>query len=151
MNYLLNLIKNKSYGFYVGVAALIFTIIQLITYSMVPNSLYNWVVILYSVLGIVLFIGCSLYRPISFLAPIFLMIFDFLSLIGFAQGDGIIDYFSTAFFSGVSIDAFFSMDAGVYLSIIFIVLSFIVSSVSVYLRQEKKVKQISEGEVAHEN
>ena len=54
------------------------------------------------------------------------------------EADGILDYLSTAFFSGFSFEAFFSLEVPVYLSILFFIVSFILSSIAMYLPQTRK-------------
>ena len=82
----------------------------------------------------------AFFRKTRTLAPITLMIVDFLSLMFFAQADGLIDYLSTAFFSGVSLEAIFKLPVPVWLSVFCFIISFIVSSVAMYLSWNKKSK-----------
>ena len=44
----------------------------------------------------------------------------------------------SAFFSGFSFEAFFSLEVPVYLSILFFIVSFILSSIAMYLPQTRK-------------
>lgn len=143
-------VLTKSYGCYVALAALVLTFIQIITYNFVSVELFHAGVIVSSVLGVVFFIILSLFRKTSPLAPVILMVCDLVALLCFASADGIVDVFSTLFFDGFSLGKLFTLPTAEWVSIFSFVLSFIISSVAVYLPQNKKttVKEKNKEEVA---
>ncbi|MCH4278057.1 MAG: hypothetical protein LKF89_03970 [Bacilli bacterium] len=128
----------KRFGYYVGVAGLVFTLCYAISYCSIDQSIFSSLVIVFAWLGIAAFIALSLFKVTSSLAPVALMIFSFLSFLSFVGADGIIDFFSTQFFDGFSIGKFFALSPSVWFSILGLVLSFILASVSMYMPQRKK-------------
>ena len=131
-------VLTKGAGFYVGAAAWLLTLIHTITYSTVPDDIFNPAVIAVGVVGLILFPAFSLFKKTSVFAPIALMICDFMALMCMAGADGIVDYLSTQLFNGVSLEAIFSLPFGVWFSALSFVVSFILSSVAIYLPQQKK-------------
>ncbi len=152
-NGILGCLKTKSAGFYVGLGALVITVVQCIVYGGIAPDIYSGKVILCSVLGIVLFAALSLTVRTSELAPIALMMCDFLSLTSFAAADGIVDYFSTQFFDGFTLGAVFGLPVSVWLSVLCILLSFIAAMVAVFLPQnsrkaeKKNAAAVEQGEI----
>lgn len=135
-----NEFKSFGAGFYVFIAALLITFIQTIVYQFIEPTIYNSAVIVTGWIGFFVALVLAFFRKTRTLAPITLMIVDFLSLMFFAQADGLIDYLSTAFFSGVSLEAIFKLPVPVWLSVFCFIISFIVSSVAMYLSWNKKSK-----------
>lgn len=144
-------VLTKTYGCYVALVAWLLTFIQIITYSFVEGDLFNPGVIIASVFGVILFIVLSLFRKTSPLAPVILMVCDVCALFAFASADGIVDTFSTLFFDGVSLGKLFTLPTAEWMSIFSFVLSFIISSVAVYLPQNKKAKTEKEETESNEN
>ena len=130
-------ISSKAIGFYFSLVSLVLMIVELIFYPGVPTDIMNGNVIIVLVFGILLFIGLSIFKFTSSIAPISLLVCGFLSLIFIAQAEGFIDYFSTQFFEGVSLDVILKLPIPVLITIISIILSFVISSVSIYLPQVK--------------
>ncbi len=144
-------VLTKSYGCYVALAAWLLTLIQIITYGFVSVELFHSGVIVSSVLGVIFFIILSLFRKTSPLAPVILMVCDIVALLSFASADGIVDVFSTLFFDGFSLGKLFTLPTAEWMSIFSFVLSFLISSVAVYLPQNKKTtvkEKTKEEEVA---
>lgn len=133
-------VLTKGSGFIVGGIAFVLTFIQMITYTQVPENIYNGMVVVFALLGLLFFVLFSLFRKTSSLAPIFLMVFDLLCVTAFASAEGLIDYLSTAFFSGFSLEAVFALPFAVWFSVLCFLLSFILSSVAIYLPQQRKEK-----------
>ena len=131
-------ISSKAIGFYFSLVSLVLMIIELIAYPGVPVDILNDNVTIVLIIGIVLFVILSIFDFTSSIAPIALLVCGFLSLIFIAQAEGFIDYFSTQFFEGVSLEVILKLPAPVLITILSIILSFIVSSVSIYLPQVKK-------------
>lgn len=131
-------ITSKAIGFYFSLASLLLLIIELIAYPGVPVDIMNKNAIIVLIVGIVLFILLSIFRFTSNIAPISLLVCGFLSLIFIAQAEGFIDYFSTQFFEGVSLEVILKLPVPVLVTVLSIILSFIISSVSIYLPQVKK-------------
>lgn len=136
-------ILSKWIGCFVALPAVLLTFIQIITYSLVSEQLYNPAVIVSSVFGVVLFIVLSLFRKTSPLAPVVLMVCDMCAFFGFVgAGDGVIDVFSTLFFDGFSFDKFFAMPGAEWWSVLSFILTIIISSVAMYLPQNRKEKPV---------
>lgn len=144
LNEIKECIRTKWIGCFVALPALLLTFIQIITYSMVSEVLFNPLVIVSSVFGVVLFIVLSLFRKTSPLAPVALMVCNMTALFGFASAEGIVDVFSTLFFNGFSIDKLFQLPAVEWWSIFSFVLTIIISSVAMYLPQNRNEKNVSE-------
>lgn len=136
-------ILSKWVGCFVALAAVLLTLIQLITYAFVEAQDKSISAIIFCVLAIVFFIVLSLFKPTSPLAPVALTLFDFLALLSFVEK--IIDFFSTAFFSGFSIGAFFGLAPEYWLSTLLFVITFIVACVSVFLPQNRQLNKNNEG------
>lgn len=128
----------KRFGFYVGLAAFILMIALLIVYSGIDKTLFNSNVILFVVLGIVLYIVLSVFKQTALLAQVSLMVFSFLSFCAFASTDGMVDYLSTLFFDGISFSKLMSLDSNFLFSALLMLLTFIVASVAMYMPQNKK-------------
>lgn len=128
----------KRFGFYVGLAAFILMIALLIAYSGIDKTLFNSNVILFVVLGIVLYIVFSVFKQTALLAQVSLMVFSFLSFCAFASTDGMVDYLSTQFFDGISFAKLMSLDSNFLFSALLMLLTFIVASVAMYMPQNKK-------------
>lgn len=131
-------IMSKWIGCFVALPALVLTFVQIISYSFVSTELFHSGVIIASVFGIVAFVALSLFRKTSQLAPVALMACNLAAIVSFASADGIVDVFSTLFFDGFSIGKIFSLPAAEWLSILLFVITFILSSVAVYLPQNRK-------------
>lgn len=129
----------KRFGFYVGLAAFILMIALLIVYSGIDKTLFNSNVILFVVLGIVLYIVLSVFKQTALLAQVSLMVFSFLSFCAFASTDGMVDYLSTQFFDGISFAKLMSLDSNFLFSALLMLLTFIVASVAMYMPQNKKL------------
>lgn len=130
--------RYKNVGYFFGLIAFLLTVAQAFTYLMVPDSIFNVYVIALCLAGCALFHFFSLFPKTAVLAPMSLMVADFFCICAFASGDGLIDYLSTAFFSGFSFQAFFNLETPVWLTILFFILSFLFSSIAMYLPQTRK-------------
>ena len=136
-------IKTKWIGFYAAAVAWVLTFIQMITYSQIggiEETLFSAGVIVSCVIGMILFLLLSLFRKTSPIAPIVLMICDLLCLMFFVGAEGFQDYFSTQFFDGFSMGKLFSLGAPVWFSMLSFILSFVISSVAIYLPQNRRQK-----------
>lgn len=131
-------ILTKWIGCFIALVAVVLSIAQAITYSGVAEQDFNSVAVVCSVLGAVLFLVLSLFRQTSTLAPVALMICDFVSLLAF--GSSIVDYFSTAFFDGFSFGKLLEQETAYSFSTISFVVSFVIASVAVYVPQNRKMK-----------
>ena len=129
----------KRYGFYVGLASFVLMIALVCIYAGIDKTLFNSNVILFAVLGIVLYVICSLFKQTATLSQVVLMIFSFLTFCAFASTDGMVDYLSTQFFDGISFEKIFILNFNFLFSAILMLVSFIVSSVAMYMPQNKKV------------
>ena len=128
----------KRYGFYVGLASFVLMIALVCIYAGIDKTLFNSNVILFAVLGIVLYVICSLFKQTATLSQVVLMIFSFLTFCAFASTDGMVDYLSTQFFDGISFAKLMSLDSNFLFSALLMLLNCIVASVALYLPQNKK-------------
>ena len=148
--------KTKSAGFYVALAALVLTVLQFIIYGLgMPEELYNLNVLFYALVAIAGFAVLIIFKQTAELAPIPLMVCSLLNVATFVSSEGLIDYVSTEFFDGVTLAKFFHLHFAVWFSVIAFVLIFLLASVAMYLRQNKKDKrndkETSAKEVQDEN
>lgn len=134
-------ILTKWIGCFIALVAVVLSIVQAITYSGVAEQDFNSVAVICSVLGAVLFLILSLFRQTSSLAPVVLMVCDLVALLAF--GSAIVDYFTTEFFDGFSLGKLMEREAAYSFSTLSFVISFVVSSVAVYVPQNRKVKEVA--------
>lgn len=127
----------KTYGFYVSLTSFIIMILIACIYCGIDPTLYNSNVMLYVILGICLFIVFSIFKETALLSQVSVVVFSFLSFCAFANTDGLIDYVSTQFFDGFTLTKLFALEYHFWLSIVLILLAFIVSSVALYMPQNK--------------
>lgn len=141
-NYYLNLLKNKRAGFYLCAVAAVLMIIQACVYSTAPVEVFNPLGVTLSIIGIVLFVVFTFsIKQFEILAPVSLMVINFSCIVVYAKADGLLDYFSTQFFSGFSLKTLFSLPVGVWLPVILFLVNFILASVAMYLPQSAKDKK----------
>lgn len=131
----------KSIGFYVGLLGLLLTVAYGVVYTGISPDLYNGLIVIYAVVGAVAFVLLSLIRKTSELAPIAIMVCSMLSIVAFASTDGMIDYLSTQFFGGFSLEAIFALPFAVWFSIFAFVGCFLLGSLAMYLPQYKWVEK----------
>ena len=151
VNYFVNCFKAKSYGFYVSLVVMIMMFALIFIYPSVPADLYSAKVVTTLIIGVVAFFVLIFNSVTSKISVIPLMVCSLLSLVFFVQSDGFIDYFSTQFFSGISLKIIFDLPFPILYTMIATLFGFIISSVSFYLPQVKKEKKIEmEGGEANE-
>ena len=101
-------IRSKWIGCFVALAAVVLSLVQAIVYGFVSPQDRSAGAIVFSVLAVVSFSGLSLFKKTSPLAPVALMVFDFLALLFFANK--IVDYwFSTLSFIITTLISFVAM------------------------------------------
>lgn len=142
--------KTKASGAYVSAAAALMMIVYAIASSGLDKSIFNSAIVVFAVIGILLFAALSVFTFTSKLGATMLMLFSFLSFCTFVKADGFIDYFSTQFFDGFSLSKIFDLGAPTVIFFVGLILSFILSSVGMYLPQNKEkaeeTKLLSDGE-----
>ena len=138
MRHIYDYLRFKNVGYFFGLFAFLLTIAQGVLYMYVPENIFNIQVVFLCLVGAGLFHLFSLFPKTAVLGPVSLMVCDFLCICAFASADGNFNILSTAFFSGFSFEAFFSLEVPVYLSILFFIISFILSSIAMYLPQTRK-------------
>ena len=142
--------KTKTSGAYVSAAAAVMMIVYAIASSGLDKSIFNSAIVVFAVIGILLFAALSVFTFTSKLGATMLMLFSFLSFCAFVKADGFIDYFSTQFFDGFSLAKIFDLGAPTVIFFVGLILSFILSSVGMYLPQNKEkaeeTKLLSDGE-----
>ena len=144
INYLIDCFKVKTSGFYVSLASMVLMFVLIFVYPFVPEDLYNGKIVVTLIIGVVIFLILMLNKETTKLCPIPLMLCSILSLVFFAQADGFIDYFSTQFFSGISLKIILGLPFPVLYTLLATLFGFIISSISFYLPQNKKEK-VEEG------
>ena len=137
LNVLKKWFESKAIGFYFSLVAWVLLLIELIVYPGVPSDILNSNVSLILVIGVISFVLLVILRQTSSLAPLATLVCGFLSLIFLAQAEGFIDYFSTQFFEGVSLEVILKLPLPVLLTVLCILLGFVISSISIYLPQVK--------------
>ena len=130
--------KTKASGAYVSAAAALMMIVYAIASSGLDKSIFNSAIVVFAVIGILLFAALSVFTFTSKLGATMLMLFSFLSFCAFVKADGFIDYFSTQFFDGFSLAKIFALGAPTVIFFVGLILSFILASVGMYLPQNKK-------------
>lgn len=141
---LIDCVLTKWIGCFAGLASALLMIISIAVYGFMPDALFNFRVIVYGVLGVVLFVALSLFKRTSRLAPIFLMLSTVLCLGGFVNAGGMMDYVTTHFFAGFSMEAFNSLPFAFRFSVVVFILNIIIASVAMYLPQNRD-KKFGEG------
>ena len=144
LDYLIDCFKSKTYGFYVSLVSMLLMFVLIFIYPNVPEDLYSQKVGVTLIIGVVIFTLLMFNKETTKLCPIPLMVCSILSLVFFAQSDGFIDYFSTQFFSGISLKIIFGLPFPVLYTLLATLFGFIISSVSFYLPKNKKEK-VEEG------
>lgn len=142
--------KTKASGAYVSAAAAVMMIVYAIASSGLDKSIFNSAIVVFAVIGILLFAALSVFTFTSKLGATMLMLFSFLSFCAFVKADGFIDYFSTQFFDGFSLSKIFDLGAPTVIFFVGLILSFILASVGMYLPQNnekaEETKLLSDGE-----
>ncbi len=133
-------IKKKNVGFYISLLAWILTLAHMFVYRGIAEELYSAKVFYFALAGVVAFVVLSLFSRTSELAPIALMVCNFMCIVSFAAQDGVVDYFSTQFFDGFSIEAVFKLPVSVWFSLLAFVAAFILSSLAMYIPQVRRKK-----------
>lgn len=134
-------ITSKWLDSFVGAGAALLSFISFIAYFFMPNDLQNATVIAFCFVGFLLFLILSLFRQTSVLAPVSVMVFDLLAIVAIVNTDGMIDYITTQMFDGLDLSA---LAPALVASIICLILSFILSSVAMYLPKKRKTKEEKE-------
>lgn len=130
--------KTKASGAYVSTAAALMMIVYAVASSGLDKSIFNSSIVIFAIVGILLFAALSAFTFTSKLGATMLMLFSFLSFCAFVKADGFIDYFSTQFFDGFSLAKIFGLGAPMVIFFVGLILSFILASVGMYLPQNKK-------------
>ena len=141
--YILNSIRNnfktKSYGFYVALAPFVVTIVYSIMYLLLKDkTLFNVSTVIWGFAGCGAFLVLTMFSETSKYAPIVLVAANLFGLVGIAEAENFIDYITTVFFGGFSLEVLFSIDPNYLVPLVGSVLSLIISCVAMYLPQNKK-------------
>lgn len=140
-NVVLRYFQSKNVGFYLASLSWILTLAHLIVYQGVAPELFSGQVVTFGLAGVILFAALSVFPQTSELAPISLMVCNFLCITSFASIEGIIDYFSTQFFDGFSMQALFELPFAVWFSVVAFVSAFVLASVAMYVPQVRRRKR----------
>ena len=141
-------IRSKWIGCFVALAAVVLSLVQAIVYGFVSPQDRSAGAIVFSVLAVVSFSGLSLFKKTSPLAPVALMVFDFLALLFFANK--IVDYFSTEFFGEMSVAKFFGQKFAYWFSTLSFIITTLISFVAMYLPQNRELKVNNAGGESNE-
>lgn len=120
--------------------AWILTVAAAIAYKGIDEALYSTTVFYFALAGAGAFVALSIFGRTSELAPVALMVCNFLGITTFAAQDGVIDYFSTQFFDGFSAEAVFKLPFAVWFSLAGLAIAFVLASLAMYIPQVKRRK-----------
>ncbi len=141
LNKVLNYFKTKSIGFYLTIVCIAFLAVELISYLGVPKDLYNLSAVIAMAICLAASIVLLFFDVTVELSPIATLIGAFLSLLYISKAEGAIDYLSTQFFEGISLQVIFKLPVSVILTVASLLVVVILSSVTMYM---KKIKEKGE-------
>ncbi len=80
--------KTKASGAYVSAAAAVMMIVYAVASSGLDKSIFNSAIVIFAIVGILLFVALSAFTFTSKLGATMLMLFSFLSFCAFVKADG---------------------------------------------------------------
>lgn len=122
----LNLNCYKTVGFYFSVVSMIFLIL---------SEYYSNVVFIPAIIGLVLSVILLIFNKTSKYSPIVLWVCTFISFLLFIQA--IYMYFTGVFYNGVTSEAIALINKGVLVSVVFYLITCVISNIAVWLKQSK--------------
>lgn len=135
----LNLNCYKTVGFYFSVVSMILLILSMILYKTkftgILSEYYNNVVFIPAIIGLVLSVILLIFNKTSKYSPIVLWVCTFISFLLFIQA--IYMYFTGVFYNGVTSEAIALINKGVLVSVVFYLITCVISNIAVWLKQSK--------------
>ena len=135
----LNLNCYKTVGFYFSVVSMIFLILSMVLYKTkftgILSEYYNNVVFIPAIIGLVLSVILLIFNKTSKYSPIVLWVCTFISFLLFIQA--IYMYFTGVFYNGVTSEAIALINKGVLVSVVFYLITCVISNIAVWLKQSK--------------
>ena len=135
----LNLNCYKTVGFYFSVVSMILLILSMVLYKTkftgILSEYYNNVVFIPAIIGLVLSVILLIFNKTSKYSPIVLRVCTFISFLLFIQA--IYMYFTGVFYNGVTSEAIALINKGVLVSVVFYLITCVISNIAVWLKQSK--------------
>lgn len=135
----LNLNCYKTVGFYFSVVSMILLILSMVLYKTkftgILSEYYNNVVFIPTIIGLVLSVILLIFNKTSKYSPIVLWVCTFISFLLFIQA--IYMYFTGVFYNGVTSEAIALINKGVLVSVVFYLITCVISNIAVWLKQSK--------------
>lgn len=135
----LNLNCYKTVGFYFSVVSMILLILSMVLYKTkftgILSEYYNNVVFIPAIIGLVLSVILLIFNKTSNYSPIVLWVCTFISFLLFIQA--IYMYFTGVFYNGVTSEAIALINKGVLVSVVFYLITCVISNIAVWLKQSK--------------
>lgn len=135
----LNLNCYKTVGFYFSVVSMILLILSMVLYKTkftgILSEYYNNVVFIPAIIGLVLSVILLIFNKTSKYSPIVLWVCTFISFLLFIQA--IYIYFTGVFYNGVTSEAIALINKGVLVSVVFYLITCVISNIAVWLKQSK--------------
>lgn len=135
----LNLNCYKTVGFYFSVVSMILLILSMVLYKTkftgILSEYYNNVVFIPAIIGLVLSVILLIFNKTSKYSPIVLWVCTFISFLLFIQA--IYMYFTVVFYNGVTSEAIALINKGVLVSVVFYLITCVISNIAVWLKQSK--------------
>lgn len=135
----LNLNCYKTVGFYFSVVSMILLILSMVLYKTkftgILSEYYNNVVFIPAIIGLVLSVILLIFNKTSKYSPIVLWVCTFINFLLFIQA--IYMYFTGVFYNGVTSEAIALINKGVLVSVVFYLITCVISNIAVWLKQSK--------------
>ena len=135
----LNLNCYKTVVFYFSVVSMILLILSMVLYKTkftgILSEYYNNVVFIPAIIGLVLSVILLIFNKTSKYSPIVLWVCTFISFLLFIQA--IYMYFTGVFYNGVTSEAIALINKGVLVSVVFYLITCVISNIAVWLKQSK--------------
>ena len=135
----LNLNCYKTVGFYFSVVSMILLILSMVLYKTkftgILSEYYSNVVFIPAIIGLVLSVILLIFNKTSKYSPIVLWVCTFISFLLFNQA--IYMYFTGVFYNGVTSEAIALINKGVLVSVVFYLITCVISNIAVWLKQSK--------------
>lgn len=135
----LNLNCYKTVGFYFSVVSMILLILSMVLYKTkftgILSEYYNNVVFIPAIIGLVLSVILLIFNKTSKYSPIVLWVCTFISFLLFIQA--IYMYFTGVFYNGVTSEAIALINKGVLVSVVFYLITCVISNIAIWLKQSK--------------
>jgi len=132
-------VTHKTVGFYVGIASCVLAVAQSVVYAVGYKSTayYDALAVALGIVGIVLYVLCSLSHYSSpFAAPI-LALTNFVGFLLFVYASYM--YLADVFYGGINAQSFAALDKKYVWCVVLFLLSTVVANVAVYMKQDKVV------------